>query len=157
MVVVMTCLISTGMALPLPLPLLTSPCVLVSDPWFGNSAASSLRKIYVISRISWYLNRAWIRAVSHGKRRRTAVRETVASRTLRPDRPWGPRSPLSNGYRGSFLRVKRRERAADHSPPSSAEGKNDQSYTSSLSVCLQGAHTHNPSFGVFFYRNFQGS
>jgi hypothetical protein len=37
-----------------------------------------------------------------------------------PDRPWGPPSLLYNGT-GSFPGVKRPERDADHSPPSSAE------------------------------------
>ena len=32
----------------------------------------------------------------------------------RPDRPWGPPDPLYNGYRVSFLGVKRQERGVDH-------------------------------------------
>jgi hypothetical protein len=45
---------------------------------------------------------------------------------LRPRlyRLWGPLSILFNGYRDSFPGVKRPEREADHSPPSSAEVKN---------------------------------
>jgi hypothetical protein len=44
--------------------------------------------------------------------------------SLRPDRLWGPPSLLSNGYQGSFPRVKARPgRDADHSPPSSTEVK----------------------------------
>ena len=38
-----------------------------------------------------------------------------------PDRPWGPTSLLYNGYRVSFLGVKRPGRGADHPLPSSAE------------------------------------
>jgi hypothetical protein len=38
-----------------------------------------------------------------------------------PDRPWGPPSLLSNGYQG----VKWQGPEGDHSPPSSAEVKND--------------------------------
>jgi hypothetical protein len=42
----------------------------------------------------------------------------------RPDRLWGPPSPLSNGYRRFFLRgVKRQWRETDYSPPISAELK----------------------------------
>jgi hypothetical protein len=37
----------------------------------------------------------------------------------RPDRPWGPPSLLSNGYRVSFPGVKRPGRGVDHSPSSS--------------------------------------
>ena len=39
----------------------------------------------------------------------------------RPDRPWGPISLLYNGYRVSFLGVKRPERGANH-PPHLAHG-----------------------------------
>jgi hypothetical protein len=41
----------------------------------------------------------------------------------RPDRPWGPPSLLYNGYRVSFLGVKRPGRGVDHPPPSSARVK----------------------------------
>jgi hypothetical protein len=41
----------------------------------------------------------------------------------RPDRPWGPRSLLSNGYRVSFPGVQRSGRGVNHPPPSSAEVK----------------------------------
>jgi len=39
----------------------------------------------------------------------------------RPDRPWGPPSLLHNGYRDFPGGKMRPGRAADHSPPSSAE------------------------------------
>jgi hypothetical protein len=42
------------------------------------------------------------------------------------------------GTRGSFLGVKRPGREADHSPPSSAEVKNEWSYTSTPPVRLHG-------------------
>jgi len=44
--------------------------------------------------------------------------------------------PVSNG--GSYRRVKRAGREADHSPPSSAEIKIAWSYTSTLQIRLQG-------------------
>jgi len=40
-----------------------------------------------------------------------------------PDRLWGPPSLLYNGYRVSFLGVKRPGRGVDHLPPSSAEAE----------------------------------
>jgi hypothetical protein len=49
----------------------------------------------------------------------------------RPERPWGPRSLLSNGYRRVLApEVNRPGRETDHSPPSSAKFKNAWSYTS---------------------------
>jgi hypothetical protein len=49
----------------------------------------------------------------------------------RPDRLWDPPSLLSNVYQGALsLGVKRLGREADQLPPSSAEVKNAQSYTS---------------------------
>ena len=39
------------------------------------------------------------------------------------DRPWGPLSPLYNGYRVSFLEINRPERGVDHLPPYNAEVK----------------------------------
>jgi len=36
---------------------------------------------------------------------------------IRPGRPWGPPSLLYNGYRVSFLGIKRPARGADHPPP----------------------------------------
>ena len=54
----------------------------------------------------------------------------------RPDRHWDPPSLLYNGYRGSFPEAKRLGLEADHLPPSTAEFKNEWSYTSSPPVCL---------------------
>ena len=50
--------------------------------------------------------------------------------SARPDRPWGPPSLLSNGYRVFPGGKVRPGRAADHSPPSSAAVQEEQSYTS---------------------------
>jgi hypothetical protein len=55
----------------------------------------------------------------------------------RPDRLWGPPTLLSNWYGGALsLEVKRPEREADHSPPSSETVKNAWSYTSTPIIRL---------------------
>jgi hypothetical protein len=55
---------------------------------------------------------------------RVPVGAKILSSPCRPDRYWGPPSLLANVYRGLFRRgVKRPERDADHSPPTSAELK----------------------------------
>jgi hypothetical protein len=51
---------------------------------------------------------------------------------------WGPPRLLLNGYRGSFPGVKRSGREVDHSCPSSAEIKNEWSYTSTASMTWTG-------------------
>jgi hypothetical protein len=58
------------------------------------------------------------------------------SSTPPPDRHWGPLSLQSNGYKESFLGVKRPGRETDHSSPSSAEVKNAWSYTSTPPIRL---------------------
>jgi hypothetical protein len=51
----------------------------------------------------------------------------------------GPTQPPIQWLPGALsLEVKRPVRAADHSPPSSAEVKNEWSYTSTSPVCLHG-------------------
>ena len=54
------------------------------------------------------------------------------------DRLSCPPSPvlLLDGYRGPFLAARRQWRDADHSPPSSAEVKNEWRYTSTLLCAL---------------------
>ena len=54
----------------------------------------------------------------------------------RPDWLWAPRSPLFSGYRVCFPDVMRLGREAVHPHPSSAEIKNEWSYTSSPPICL---------------------
>jgi hypothetical protein len=56
----------------------------------------------------------------------------------RPGQLWGPPSLILNRYRGSFQGVKRAGREVDHSPPSSAEVRNEWSCTSASSRCLDG-------------------
>jgi hypothetical protein len=51
-----------------------------------------------------------------------------------------------NGYRGSFQRIKRPWREADHSPQSTAEVKNQWNYMSAPAVCLHGLHRGNSTF-----------
>jgi hypothetical protein len=52
------------------------------------------------------------------------------SYTRRPDRLWGPHDLILNVFRNSFTGIKRPEFEIPHSPLSSAEVKNEWSYTS---------------------------
>ena len=55
-----------------------------------------------------------------------------------PDQCWGLPNLLFNGYHGSFLGVKWQKHEDNRSAPSSAQLKNDWSYTSTPLVCLHG-------------------
>jgi hypothetical protein len=66
-----------------------------------------------------------------GAGKKGQTRTKLKSGHMRPDRLWGPRSLLSNGYQGALsLEVKPPGHEVDHSPPSSVEVKNAWSYTS---------------------------
>ena len=66
-----------------------------------------------------------------------------------PNRPERLQVPLSlhfSGYRGSFSGVKWPGRKFNHSPPSSAEVKNECSYTSTVAICSHGVDKENFTF-----------
>ena len=63
--------------------------------------------------------------------------------------PW-PSQPLYNGYRRSFSRVKRPQRGVDRSSRSSAQVKNEQSYTATP------LYTYVASYGETFYLFLDG-
>ena len=55
----------------------------------------------------------------------------------RPDQPWFPSSPPFQWVQGFLFRTgKRPGRESDHSSPSSAETKNEWSYSHTSSLCL---------------------
>jgi hypothetical protein len=62
----------------------------------------------------------------------------------------GPTHLLLNGYRGTFLGVKRPGREFNHSPPSTAEVNNDCYYISAYPVCLHGVDKENFTFLYHF-------
>jgi hypothetical protein len=62
----------------------------------------------------------------------------------RPDRLWGPPSLLLKGYWGSFPEVTWSVREVNHSPPSSAEVKNEWRYTSAPPYILSWRGTQLP-------------
>jgi len=70
----------------------------------------------------------------------------------RPDRFWSPTVFLFSWYRVSFWGVKRSERGVDHSCPSSAEVKNEWSYTSTSPTCLHGLDREKFTFYVFYLK-----
>jgi len=57
----------------------------------------------------------------------------------------GP-SFLFSGYRSSFSGVKRLAREVNHSRPSSAEVKKEESYTSTPPICLHGVDRDSSAF-----------
>jgi hypothetical protein len=93
-----------------------------------NARFSCTTSIHVGSRVS-----AVGIAIGYGLDRGIRVRVPVGARIFSspcPDRFCGPPSLLSNGYGGSFPRLKRPGRDADCSPPVSAEIKKTWTYTS---------------------------
>ena len=61
-----------------------------------------------------------------------------------------PPSPLFYEYRGFIPEVSRPGRDVDHSPPSSAEAKNEWSYTSTPLICHHGVDRDNCMFLPIF-------
>jgi hypothetical protein len=55
-----------------------------------------------------------------------------------PDLLWAPPSPLFNGYQQSFPGIKRLGRELEYSFPSSAQVKNEWSYTAAPHIRLHG-------------------
>jgi hypothetical protein len=72
-----------------------------------------------------------------------------ATISARPDWPWGPPSLLYNGYRVFPGGKVRRGCAAEHSPPSSAEVLEEQSYTS-ITLWV----TNGPVAGLLYFTCF---
>ena len=62
----------------------------------------------------------------------------IFSASERSHRFWSPSTLLFNGYRGSFMGVKRTGSEFNNKSSSGAEVKNEWSYTSTPSVCLSG-------------------
>ena len=61
-----------------------------------------------------------------------------------PDRLWGALSHLFTGHKGPphpTVEIKRPGREGDHSPPSSAEFRNEWSYTSTPQSFCHGVHS----------------
>jgi hypothetical protein len=99
-----------------------------SAPGFTSSMSPPPPKKHV-SLIFGYLfqvNSDWLRAGRSGDR--PPSRGEIFHTCL--ERPWGPPSLLYNGYRVLPRGKLRPGRAADHSPPSSAEVMEELSYTS---------------------------
>jgi hypothetical protein len=74
-----------------------------------------------------------------------------ATYSARPDRPWGQPSLLYNGYRVFPGGKVRPGRAADHSPPSSAEVFEEQSYNSTPFWATTGSVTGLLYFTLLYY------
>jgi hypothetical protein len=53
-----------------------------------------------------------------------------------PDWSWDPPSQVFSGYLGYFAGVKQSEHEVNHSPPFSAEVKNEWNYTTATLICL---------------------
>jgi hypothetical protein len=69
--------------------------------------------------------------------------KTLFSSPKRPERLWGTLSLLLKWCRSYFPEVKQPERKVDHSPPSSAEVKNEWSYTFTSLIYIYGIDRDN--------------
>jgi len=66
--------------------------------------------------------------------------------------PWGPLSPLFSEYRDSFPQVKLPQREVHHSRPSSADFKNEWSYTSIPLYAFRRGNVKHFLFGTIYMR-----
>jgi len=86
---------------------------------------------------------------------RTVVRNPVRARNFYPPkhshRLWGQLSLLFTGYLSSFWGAKKLRREVNHTPVSSAEVKNDWSYTFFLLIYVRGVERDNVTFFIFVY------
>jgi hypothetical protein len=74
----------------------------------------------------------------------------VSSKGLKPRPVLGPTEPSTEWVPGpQSLRINRPGRDADHSPPSSAEVKNEWMSTSALPICLHSVHTDIFIFSIY--------
>ena len=67
-----------------------------------------------------------------------------------PYQLWGPPSLLLNEYRNSYTGIKRPGRDVDPSPTSTAEVKNEWSYTTTPPICLSDVGSDNFTFTYQF-------
>jgi hypothetical protein len=84
---------------------------------------------------------------------RQGAKNILFSKTLKfPHRLWDPPRLILNGYKDTLPRRKGGggERKVDHSLPSSAEVKNEWSYTSTTPICLHGANREKFTFNFRF-------
>jgi hypothetical protein len=104
----------------------------------------------VIFRPTRYTCGSWSRVIGTATRLRgrrfwvrTQVQTILFYSPKRPYRLWGPPSFAFNECLLSFQEVKRPGREANHSPPSSAEVKNEWSHTHNPPVYLNGVDRDN--------------
>jgi len=94
---------------------------------------------------------------------RNKTEEITALNTIRkelfselPDRPWSPSpSLLFNEYQGSLPEIQRLRPEADHLHPSSANVKNEWSYTSTPPINLHGTDRYFISHRKYVKTNTQ--
>jgi hypothetical protein len=70
-----------------------------------------------------------------------------------PDRLWHPHILLFNTYQCSFQQIKQQGQAYFQSPPSTAEVKNEWSWTSTPYTCLQGMNGYSITSNFYSYSN----